>query len=419
MINLAFVPLLISYLGKQKYGIWLTISALISWMQMFDLGLGNGLKIKLTEAFSKKKIHEIKLLINAAYYFISLISIILITIFLVSNNFIAWEVVLGLSKSFNGEYSMALNIIILSFLFLLIIKLVGVVYASLQLPYVDNLIKTISQIVFFLLVLFFYFLHLKPSLIKISFAAVIPLVLIYSSFNIYLFFKKAPGLFPRLTNFSKETLKSIVYPGLSFFFIQISMVVLYSTDNVIIIKLISPEAVTNYNIAYKYFSLPFVVFTLYISTHWPAFIDALAKKDYPWIRKKTKIFNMLFILLILSYIFMFIIYNNVVALWIGKANIVIDPRLNIAMVVYFLISSYATIYTYLINASGKLRIQMLAYIIIAVINIPMSIFIVKQFNVGSAGVIMASGICLLLLLIFLPIQYFKLVRERAIGIWNK
>jgi O-antigen/teichoic acid export membrane protein len=70
VINFTLVPLLLTFLGAEKYGIWLTIYALVGWLTMFDLGLGNGLKLKLTEAFSKKKYREAKKLITTAYVLI-------------------------------------------------------------------------------------------------------------------------------------------------------------------------------------------------------------------------------------------------------------------------------------------------------------------------------------------------------------
>jgi O-antigen/teichoic acid export membrane protein len=418
-VNLAFVPLLIAFLGKEKYGIWLTIYAFVSWLQMFDLGLGNGFKLKLTDAFSNKKVHQIRSYISTSYIFISIISLTVIILFLFSNLLTNWDQLAGFSETFNKEYNYSFNIVIISFLVILIVKLVGVIYSSLQQPYIDNLIKTISQLLFLGIIFLLYYLNSKNSLIWVGLASTLPLILIYISFSIKFFVLKAPNLIPKISHFSKVALSEIAIPGINFFLIQICMVVLYSTDNLIILKLLSAEDVTNYNIAYKYFGLPFMIFTLYISTHWPAFIDALAKNEYEWISKKIYRFHVLFIFLIISYVIFYFAFNFIVSIWIGDENVYLENQLNLSMIIYYLISAYTTIYIYVVNAYGKLRVQLIGYLIIALINIPLSVILVKYFEIGISGVIIASAICLSILLILMPIQYSKIIHSKTKGVWNK
>lgn len=417
--NFALVPLLLSFLGIDKYGIWLTIYTFVGWLTLFDLGLGNGLKLKLTEAFSKKKYHQVKKLISSAYILIGSISFLLMFLFWISNYFTHWEILLGLSKKQNADISYAINILAFSFFIILMIKLISEIFSSLQLPFVDDLIKTLSQLVFLLFLLFYTYSNIDSSLYSVALLSTIPLILIYSLLSIYFFLIKAPSLKISINSYSKDLANSILSPGISFFIIQISSIILYSTDNLLIANLISPAAVTTYNISYKYFGLPFMVFSLFIATHWVSFIDAMAKGDEIWVKGKLRLFNYLFLLLVVSYVIAYFLYDILVPIWIGNDVIEPDFLLNKAIISYYLISAYATIYIYVVNASGKIALQKYLYIVIAIINIPLSILLVKYFNLGSSGVIIASAICLLLLLIFIPVQSSKLINRTAKGIWNK
>ena len=419
IVNLAFVPIMLTYLGSERYGIWLTLYSLVGWIGVFDLGLGNGLKIILTESFSRNRINEIRVSISSAYILIGCIIVLLGLVFLITNLFFDWEIVLGLTDTTNLNIKISLNILLISFLLILFIKLVGVIYASLQMPYIDNLIKTCGQVLFLISIVILIWFNAEPSLILVSIFSVVSLIILYLYYSIYLFKIKKPFLLPKWRFFSRKAAKVILLPGFSFFIIQICMVVLYSSDNMIILNLLSPDAVTEYNISYKYFSMPFVFFTLYISTHWPAFIDALAKKDYVWISAKIRKFNYIYLFLIGLYYLFFVLYDIIVPIWVGDDMAYENVELNFSMVIYFLISSYATIYTYVINASGKIRVQLLTYILIAIINIPLSVFFVKYIDLGSSGVIIASALCVFLLLIILPIQYFKIITINLSGIWNK
>src|SRR5271163_2770899 len=55
LISFLSVPLTVHYLGAERYGVWLTISSLITWMSMTDFGLaGNALVNVLAEASGRE-----------------------------------------------------------------------------------------------------------------------------------------------------------------------------------------------------------------------------------------------------------------------------------------------------------------------------------------------------------------------------
>ena len=417
-VNLALVPLLLSFLGVEKYGVWITIYSVVSWMNMFDLGLGNGLRLELTKAFSKKRNKEIKKLISTAYLIIGSVSLVLTILFLAANYHSDLGLLLRVSDASSIDTSKSIVFLVISFVAILTLKLIGVIYSSLQLVYIDSLVNVLSQIVFLCLLLFFVYFEASSLLFNVALISTIPLILIYIFLSLNFFIRKVPSLKVSLSSYSKNIATRIIKPGLNFFIIQICCVVLYSTDNFIIASIISPSAVTEYSISYKYFSFPFIIFSMYISTHWSSFIDALAKEDEVWIKQKLKIFNYLFLLLVLSYIIIYFLFDIIVPIWIGDDVLEVDFVLNKLIVIYYLISSYTSIYIYVINASGKIRLQKYLYIVIALVNIPLSIILIRIFDLGSSGVILASSLCLLLLLIFMPIQSMKILNKSSKGFWN-
>lgn len=419
LITFISVPLLLSYLGKEKYGIWLTIFSFVGWLSMFELGLGQGLRLKLTEAFSKKRSHEVQSYISTFYIFFIAVGCAVIGLFLLININIHWHEVLGIENFNPSEINSAILILIVSFLLILIFKNIGIIFSALQLPFIDNIIKTSSQLLFLSLIAFFIFFGTNSSLVLVSIASILPLLALYLIFSAYFFFKKSPSLFPKIRNFSKPLLKNVVKPGIIFFFIQACSLVLHSTDNLIILKLLSPTDVTTYNISYQYFGAPFNFYTLFIASHWSSFIDATVNQDYQWIKRKINLFLKLFLLLIISYSILYFCYDFIIAFWTKGSNIEIDPVLNINMILFFLISAFTTIFIYVINAAGLLRMQLIAYILIALINIPISIILVKHLELNSAGVILASSICLTILMVLVIIQYKRLISQELTGIWSK
>ena len=49
------LPLMISYLGQEQFGVWSTLITVMSWIVFFDLGIGNGLRNKVTQSLEKNE----------------------------------------------------------------------------------------------------------------------------------------------------------------------------------------------------------------------------------------------------------------------------------------------------------------------------------------------------------------------------
>jgi Na+-driven multidrug efflux pump len=62
---------------------------------------------------------------------------------------------------------------------------------------------------------------------------------------------------------------------------------------------------------------------------------------------------------------------------------------------------------------------MYSILLTSIINIPLSIFLAKNMGYGVSGVIFATIICLIPHVVLCPIQYLKIINNRADGIWNK
>ena len=417
-INFLIVRVLLTYLGVDKYGIWVTISVLVNWFNLFDVGLGQGLKLKLTNSFSRVRIKNTIKLISSSYFLTTAISFFLLLLLIIFNSLSSWSNILNLSNAFDNEVNTSINILFFLFIPLFVVKLIGIVYASLQLPFVDNIIKITAQFVFFVSILVYYKLNFEPNLILVSISSLLPLVIIYCIFNFYIFKIKTPVLFPKVKSISIQSIKELASPSISFFVIQIGCIILYSTDNFIILQLLEPSDVATYNIFYKLYSAPFIFFNIYVSSHWSSFIDAISNEDYHWIRLKVFSFLKVLTTLVVFYVFMFFLEENLLNIWLPNF-IYNKSNLSIHLIIYFLISSLTTIYVYVINSFGKLRIQLWSYVIIAIINIPLSVYFVKYLKFGISGVINASSFCLLILLILMPIQYLKIIKKKDSGIWSK
>ena len=92
--------------------------------------------------------------------------------------------------------------------------------------------------------------------------------------------------------------------GIQFFVIQISGVILFMTSNILISNLFTPSMVTPYQIAYRYFSILLVMFTVICMPFWNATTDAYERGDMQWIRNATRKLRLMTIGILLCFVVM-------------------------------------------------------------------------------------------------------------------
>jgi len=105
-------------------------------------------------------------------------------------------------------------------------------------------------------------------------------------------------------------------------------------------------------------------------------------------------------------------------LWVGNA-VKIPFLLSALMATYVLAMTWASIFVTFINSVGKLALQVRFSIAAGLANIPLSYFFVKHLDMGPAGVILATIICLSYGPFISIVQYRKIVSNTATGIWAK
>ena len=84
---------------------------------------------------------------------------------------------------------------------------------------------------------------------------------------------------------------------------------------------------------------------------------------------------------------------------------------------YVIINGWCGIFSQFLNGVGKIKLQLFSGIFGAILNIPLAIFLGK--HLGIYGVLLSTAILGLVSAFWSPIQYFKLINNKATGIWNK
>lgn len=194
-----------------------------------------------------------------------------------------------------------------------------------------------------------------------------------------------------------EEHKSDIY---RFGIIQFFVLIIYTTDHIILQYFISSEAVTEYSTAFKYFNLLNVIFNLILIPFWSAFAKARLEKNLEWERKALKTLVTLFAALTIGGAFMVLVSNPFYDLWLG-GQVHVANSLSLFMLVSALLTMWNFLFTYYLGGIGQVKAYAPFVILSGVINLPLSIVMVHYFQ--GTGVILSTCISLLPQSVFLPI----------------
>ena len=401
------IPLLLNYLEKEQYGLWVTIFSIINIVFFVDIGIGNGLKTKLTEAISLKNYDLAKKYISTAYVLIFVIAFLL----LILGVFLIYSINLkNLLNTSISELELK-NVSLVTLLMVVscfVLNLYKTFYYAIQQSSKVELSLLFYQL-FVLTFIVFVLNYFPRSLLVVALIYGITNFIIGVVFTIA-FFRKNQQITPSLQFFSKEKIKSLMTLSLDFFFIQLCMIIIFTTDNIIISNLLGPNEVTNYDVVYKLFNVLIVLTIIVQDPFWPLYSDAYIKKDFEWIKHTLIRLNKLFIPFVFLVGILVFFAKQIIIIWIPK-DLSISNKLLLFMGLFVIVRTYGIIYMNFLNGIGKIRLQLKLYVIGAVINIPLSIYFAKYLNFGSSGVILGTIVSIISMSIFLPIQSFKILRN--------
>lgn len=414
IISLVMVPLTLTCLGEYRNGVWLTISSMLLWIDQMDIGLGNGLRNKIAAYTAHGQTSEAKKAISStlAMMICIIIPIAMILSFLIYHTdvFEFFNVEPSTIPGFRSVLFASVILVCMTFVF----KIVGNVYMGLQLPAVNNLIIVCGQAI--ALVSTWLLLENEcATFINIAVVNTFAPLLVFAFAYLITFYQRYPKLRPSFTAVDLRIALSLGNLGVRFFWLQIAGVIQFMTANILISKFFTPAMVTPYQVAYRYYSLVLVAFTVVCMPFWSATTDAYEKGDKQWIRMANRRMNLLTALTACAMILMTIVSPYVFQIWIGdKCHVPFSMTVLMAIYVFLLVMSIR--YSYFLNGIGALRLQ-LYMTVMTIIFIPLAWFVSHTTH----DILYFMGVmcvCIAPSILVNKIQFSKILKGTATGIWR-
>lgn len=406
ILNLAYTPLLLSYLGDEKYGLWATILSIIAWVNFCDIGIGNGLRNLLTTELEKKDFLEARKSISTAYVVLSIISatvVILLTIFSLTFN---WQ------KSMNTNYEMSI-VMIISFAGIAINFVLGIgktVLYSLQLSEQIPLLNLFATVIQLVGIIWLKTLS-EGNLVYVAIVFGLSSSVVYLGNDIQLARKYDFCKFS-INFFDRNKVNLLSNAGIIFLVLQLGGIAMTSTDNILVTKLFGAIEVTPYSSATRLFAAIEALYIALIAPIWTSTSVAMFNKDYAWILSITK--KLLFIVALFGsgMLIVFFFYEPIAAIWLQK-TLFYERGLLFCTLLAAIFEMLTATFSSLLNGMGIIKSQAVVAIIQVILNIPLSVFLAITFGMRSTGIKLAT----MLLMFFSSMVYciilFKTIKKKG------
>lgn len=415
LTSFMLVPATIGYVSSELYGVWLALSSILTWVQFFDIGLTQGLKNKLTEAIALDNWEKARTLVSTTYFGVALIFLPISVLCYYMVPFVDWCGLLNVSSVYSTEIERTMQTLVFFVCLQMIVNVMVSIVAAFQRVALSQAFLVIGNILAFAIILILT-RTVPPSLLVLSMTLAGSPVLVTLIGSIILFSGRYRAIRPGLSHVKIGMVGELFSLGFKFFVINVQVVVVFQTANLLISHVSSPESVTAYNIAYKYLNIAMILYTNITLPLWPAYTDAYTKGDYEWMRRMRRKMNRVVLLCSAGCIVLAAVSHPVYRLWIGDRAVVPD-------MMTWMVAAYVIVYCVMnlngtfIVGMGKVYLDSIVVGIGMIIYVPMALTLAHFFR--EYGIILALILLNIGYAIVFYVQTNKLLSGKATGIWNK
>ena len=416
LISLMVVPVTINYVNSERYGIWLTLSSIIAWLSYFDFGFAHGFRNRFAEAIAKDNHLLARKYVSTTYVVLAIIFSMMMILTSIVNRFVNWSSILNVDSGLNTELRAVFQILVVFFCINIVAEVFSTMLTANQRPAVSTAIKTGGNLLSLIAILILtHTTEGSLELLAIAFSAIPCLLTIIISFIMFskgVYKQYAPSF--KFVDFSLT--RSIVGMGGQFFLIMMCMLFIFQFTNIIISRELGPESVTLYNVTYKLFSIVEMIVMIVLTPIWSAYTDAYTRKDFAWMKRSAVKLEKMGMMSIPALVLLTLISPLVFELWLGN-GVRTSIYFSGAFAFYIFCKIMGNIYMFQINGTGKVRIQLITYSIIAILAIPIMIYSCRLW--GLVGIVIVPSLAFFVQFIISRIQLKRIINRTAKGIWNK
>lgn len=279
LVPIVLIPVTLSSLGPDNFGVWMAITSVTSMFIWADLGLGNALMTRLTPLIVARAWTDAWGLVRASYRILGGIAGFLAIAVGLAVAFVPWAGLLNAPPE--SEVRGIVGVSLFAFVVNLPLALVHRVLFAFQRVSLSNALQLTGSAGSVVSALGAVTVDLEPAAVVLS--VVLPPVAInlVASIVCCLKMRSRGGVADRVEH------RTIVVPGLKFVAVSAMSALAMNVDFIIVARAASVEDVAWYSVMARIFLALGLVVTVANTPLWPANAEALARGDLRWVRQVT------------------------------------------------------------------------------------------------------------------------------------
>lgn len=385
LVLVVSVPLTLSYLGNERFGIWMTISSFATLFAFLDLGIGNGLLNLVAKTAATGGHDRLRQVVSNGLLALVIAGILVGTALLTASSVLPWQSLIRVADpSSIEEIRSAANTFAL--IFALSLPLLGLqrVFLGLQEGFLVHVASALAQIISLILVVILAANQAGiPQLIVATYGvqSLAPLILLPLLQRRGLMGR--PGLGP----FRSDALH-LLRTGSLFFVLQLGAVVAWGSDSLIISSMLGASEVATLAIISRLFQLVTQPLAMFSTPLWSGYADAAARNDSRYIRQTLK--NSMAITFgsaLIGALVVLTFHDWLITHWTSN-SVQVPMLLATTYAAWTIVEATGNTFAMFLNGLGILRAQLIVVSLFCTVAIPLKLLLVNQ--IGLVGVIMAT-----------------------------
>jgi O-antigen/teichoic acid export membrane protein len=394
LVMVLTVSLTVPYLGAERFGVWMTIASLAAMLSFLDLGVGNAITNSVAKAAAQPDRDRLRQAISGGLAFLFLIALCFGGVLALLAQFAPWERLIRTSDAVVGaEIRAAIQVFVALFAASLFSTGVLRTFYGLQRGFEAHVAAIAGSVVS--LSLLWLAASARAGIPVLLFSAMIGPILANLALLVLLKLRRQFALRDALAHVRPES-RQLMAAGGYFFILQLSTMVSWGADSLIIAGTLGAAYVAIFNVCYRLFQFVAQPLLVINSALWPAYANAHACGDAAFIRKTLRR-SLAVSLLLWALLCGFLVYFGpvLIAYWTDDV-ISVNRGLLVVFSFWILCDVFGNAFAMFLNGCGLLRIQVVSAITLLLLSLPVKIYLVLQFGLAA----MLAGFAVLYFLNF-------------------
>jgi O-antigen/teichoic acid export membrane protein len=215
--------------------------------------------------------------------------------------------------------------------------------------------------------------------------------------NVWLWFWHRPGIRPGLRWVELSVSRELFGEGILFFVLQLSGLIVFNSDNLVITHYLGASEVTPYSVAWRLTGYASTFQAVLLPSAWPAFSEAYHRGDLKWVRETYHRMTRGSVLAVgAAALGIALIGRPLIRVWAGQAAVP-GTLLLWCMSCWVVVLAYTVNQAMLLAATRRIQLQSACSAVAALANLGLSIVLVQRM--GALGVLLATILSYLLFVV--------------------